>query len=118
MAWMPWVLGVGVLAAVAMLIASVGTLLRLDWARRLFIGTLVFAIVANLGGLWLQYELMLSLVTTSLTGTAVPTPLAELLSGFVTATRIMALMVTLGGCLVLTFIIRGLMSDEVKQEFA
>jgi hypothetical protein len=38
--------------------------------------------------------------------------------GFVTAARVMAVLMTLGACLALLWIIRRLMSPTVRQEFA
>jgi hypothetical protein len=38
--------------------------------------------------------------------------------GFVTAARVMAVVVTLGACALLGWIIRRLMSPSIRQEFA
>jgi hypothetical protein len=38
--------------------------------------------------------------------------------GLADATQIMAMLVTLGGCALLGWVIRRLMSDAVRQEFA
>ena len=114
LAYLPYVAAGAFAVCVAMLACSIGLLLRLEWARRVFIGLIGVAIFANLGGLWLQQELVASLVS----GTALPGPQGELFDGFVVATRIMAGAVTLGGCLLLVWIIRRLMSSSVRQEFA
>ena len=42
----------------------------------------------------------------------------QLLGGFVTAARVMAVLVTVGACMLLVWIIRRLMSPAVRQEFA
>jgi hypothetical protein len=118
MAKLPWVTGACLALSLAMLASAVGLLLRLDWARRSFIGLLVVAIVANLLGVWLQQELMQAIVDHALASTALPPTAAGVFGGFVTAARVMAVVVTLGACGVLAWIIRRLMSAAVRQEFA
>ena len=54
--------GAGLVVSLATLASAIGLLLRLDWARRVFIGMLVLAIVANLLGLWFQHEVVQSVV--------------------------------------------------------
>ena len=68
--YLPWVVGTGLVMSVAMLASAIGLLLRLDWARRVFIGVLSIAIVANLLGLWLQHEVVQSVVSSTLSGSA------------------------------------------------
>jgi hypothetical protein len=116
--YLPWVVGAGLVVSLATLAAAVGLLLRLDWARRAFIGLLVVAIVANLAGLWLQQEVMQSLVSATLSRSPLPAQAANVFGGFVTASRVMAVLVTVGACGVLGWIIRRLMSPMVRQEFA
>jgi hypothetical protein len=118
MSYLPWVLGTGLLMSTATLAAAVGLLLRLDWARRAFIALLVMAIVAHLAGFWVQYELVHSLVDHTLHQAPLPPEAAGVFGGFVTAARVMAVVVTLAGCSLLGWIIRRLMSPAVRQEFA
>ena len=118
--YLPWVVGTGLLMSLATLASAIGLLLRLDWARRAFIGVLVVAIVANLMGLWLQHEVVQSVVTQTLgssVGAAVPAQLLGVFGGFVTAAQVMAVLVTLGACAFLAWIIGRLMSARVRQEF-
>ncbi len=117
-AYLPWVLGAGAVFALATLASAIGLLLRLNWARRTFIGLLALAIVVNLLGLWLQQEVMQSVVTHTLHSTTLPAQALGVFGGFVTAARVMAVVVTLGGCALLAWIIRKLMSPGVRQEFA
>jgi hypothetical protein len=93
-------------------------LLRLDWARRVFIGLIAFAIVANLLGLYLQQEMMQSVVSTTLNTAPLPPQALGVFGGFVTAARVMAVVVTLGVCGLMAWIIRRLMSAGVRREFA
>ena len=116
--YLPWVMGAGLLLSGATLASAIGLLLRLDWARRTFIGLLIVAIVANLLALWLQQEVVQSVVSTTLSLAPIPTEVLGVFGGFVTAARVMAVVVTVGACLFLGWIIRGLMSPSVRQEFA
>jgi hypothetical protein len=117
-AYLPWVTLAGLALSVATLGSAVGLLLRIDWARRVFIGLLVVAIVANLLGLWLQQELMQAVVSSTLSSAVLPPKALGVFGGFVTAARVMAVVVTLGACGVMGWIIRRLMSASVRQEFA
>ena len=115
--YLPWVVGFGLAMSVATLASAIGLLLRLEWARRIFIGLLGAAIVFNLLGLWLQHEVVQSVVQATLTRAPLPPQAADVFGGFVTAARAMALVMTLGACALLGWIIRRLMSPRVRQEF-
>jgi len=115
---LPWVVNAGLAMSLATLASAVGLLLRLNWARRTFIALLLLAIVANLLGLGLQQEVMQSVADTTLSTTALPPQALGVFGGFVTAARVMAVLVTLGACGLLGWIIRRLMSPTVRQEFA
>ena len=116
--YLPWVVGTGLVMSLATLASAIGLLMRLDWARRSFIGLLVVAIFANLLGLWLQQEVVQSVVSSTLSSAAIPQQAMGLFGGFVTAARVMAMLMTLVGCAVLGGIIGRLMSPSVRQEFA
>lgn len=116
--YLPWVVGFGLAMSVATLASAIGLLLRLDWARRVFIGVLAVAIAFNLIGLWLQHEVVQSVVQTTLTRSPLPPQAADVFGGFVAAARAMAVAMTLAACALLGFIIRRLMSPHVRQEFA
>jgi len=118
MQYLPWVVGTGLVMSLATLASAIGLLMRLDWARRTFIVLLAVAIVANLLGLWLQQEMMQSVVSSTLVNAALPPQAMGVFGGFVTAARVMAVVVTLGACALLGWIIRRLMSAGVRQEFA
>jgi hypothetical protein len=118
LAYLPWVVGAGLVVSVATLGAAVGLLLRLEWARRTFIALMLVAIAANLGGLWLQQELMLSLVDATLQRSALPPQVAGVFGGFVAAARSMAVLVTLAGCALLGWIAWRLTQPLIRQEFA
>ena len=116
--YLPWVVGTGLVMSMATLASAIGLLMRLDWARRSFIGLLVVAIFANLLGLWLQQEVVQSVVSSTLSSAAIPQQAMGVFGGFVTAARVMAVLMTLAGCALLGWIIGRLMSPTVRQEFA
>ena len=116
--YLPWVVGTGLVMSLATLASAIGLLMRLDWARRSFIVLLVVAIFANLFGLWLQQEVVQSVVSSTLSTAAIPQQALGVFGGFVTAARVMAVLMTLVGCAFLGWIIRRLMSATVRQEFA
>jgi hypothetical protein len=120
--YLPWVVGAGLVMSLATTASAIGLLMRLDWARRVFIGMLVVAIVANLFGLWLQQEVVQSVVTNTLASTLTNAPVPQrflgVFGGFVTAARVMAVLMTLVTCGALALIIRSLMTPSVRQEFA
>ncbi|MBI3367407.1 MAG: hypothetical protein HY021_02810 [Burkholderiales bacterium] len=118
MAYLPWVMGSSLFISVATLATAIGLLLRMEWARRVFIGLLALAIVGNLAGLWLQQELMLAVADQTLARVRLPQPAAEVFGGFVVGARVMAGMLTLAGCALLGWIAQRLMSPSVRQEFA
>lgn len=116
--YLPWVVGAALVMSCATLAAAVGLLLRLNWARRAFIGLLGLAIVANLLGLWLQQEVALSVVDATLRSVRLPQAALSVFGGFVTVTRVLAVLLTLCACGVLAWIMHRLMSINVRQEFA
>jgi hypothetical protein len=118
MSYLPWVVGAELVMSLAMLASAFGLLLRWDWARRVFIGILAAAIAVNLAGLWLQHELVHSVVANTLALATLPPAVTGILGGFATAAQAMAALVTLGACAVLAWIIGSLMSPRVRQEFA
>lgn len=117
LSYLPWVTGAGLILAVALLVAAVGLLMRLEWARRAFIGLVVVAIAANLASLWLQHEFVQSLVDATLRDTPLPTGAVGVFGGFATAAKVLSGVVTLGASGLLAWVIRRLMSPKVRQEF-
>ncbi|UUX94336.1 hypothetical protein [Aquabacterium sp. J223] len=114
----PWLLAAGIVLALATMACAIGLLLRLEWARRAFIGVLLLTLVAHVAGLWLQHELLQALIDSTLRRTALPGAVAEVVGGFVTATRAFAAALVLAACALLGWVIRRLMSPAVRQEFA
>jgi hypothetical protein len=116
--YLPWVMATGLALSLATMASAAGLLLRLEWARRCFIGLLTLAIAANLLGLWLQHEIVQSVFEATLARAPMPAAAAHVFGGFVTASRAMAAVMTLATCVALGWMIRQLMSPGVRQEFA
>jgi len=116
--YLPWVVGTGLLMSLAMLASAIGLLLRLDWARRVFIGLVALAIAANLFGLWLQHEAVQLWVQQTLGAITLPGPAAGVFGGLLTLAQVMAGVVTLAAAALLAWVIGRLNSESVRQEFA
>jgi len=112
--YLPWVIGAGLMISVGLLVAAVGLLMRLEWARRAFIGLVVVAIAANLASLWLQHEFVQSLVDATLRDAPVS---FGIFGGFATVAKMASGALTLVACGLLAWVIRRLMSPKVRQEF-
>lgn len=117
LSYLPWVVGAGLMISVALMVAAVGLLMRLEWARRAFIGLVIVAIVANLASLWLQHEFVQSLVDATLRDTPLPSGAVGVFGGFATAAKLLSGALTLFACALLGWVIRRLMSPKVRQEF-
>jgi hypothetical protein len=116
--YLPWVNGAGLLLSVALLVTAGGLLLRMEWARRGFIGLMVLSIGVNLAGLWLQHELVQSLVHSTLSAAPLPALAQKVVGGFVAAARLGGVLATLVLCVVMAWVIQRLRSPMVRQEFA
>ena len=113
-----WVFSAAIALSLATMVCAFGLLRRIEWARRVFIGLLMVAIVVDLSGLWLQQEFMHLLVDSTLRQTTLTQPVADLFGGVVTTARVLAGFITLVASVALAGIIRRLMSPAVRQEFA
>ena len=113
-----WVFTTAVALSLATMVCAIGLLRRIEWARRMFIGLLIVAIVVNLSGLWLQQEFMHLLVDSALRQATLTQSAADVFGGVVTAARVLAGFITLVASVALVGIIRRLMSPAVRQEFA
>lgn len=115
---LPWVLGVALLLSIATLASAVGLLLRLEGARRVFVGLLVLAIVFHLGGLALQQVLVHVVVVRAWVEALLPAALVQAVGGPAAAARGIGALLSLAACAALVGVIRGLSSRSVRQEFA
>jgi len=117
-AHLPWMAGVALALSIGTLVAAIGLLLRLEWARRTFIALVVLAIVANLAGVWLQQALLQALIDHALSRAPLPHEAAGVFGGLATAARAAAVTLSLATCAVLGWIIARLSTQAVRQEFA
>ena len=113
-----WVFSASIALSLAAMVCAFGLLRRIEWARRVFIGLLMVAIVVDLSGLWLQQEFMHLLVDSALRQSTLTPSAADVFGGVVTAARVLAGVITLVAGVALVGIIRRLMSPSVRQEFA
>ena len=113
-----WVAAVALALSLGTLVAAAGLLLRLEWARRAFIGAVALAIVANLAGVWLQQELLQALIDHTLSRAPLPREAAGVFGGFAAVARVAAVTLSIGTCLTLAWIIARLNTQTVRQEFA
>lgn len=115
---LPWVLAAAAVLSALLVAGAVGLLLRLEWARRAFIGLAALAIVANLLGLWLQHEVVQAVVQATLVRSGLLVAAAGLVGGLATVAQATGLLLVLATCALLGWVIRSLMSERVRQEFA
>lgn len=115
---LPWVLGGALVLSLATLASAIGLLLRLEGARRVFVGLLVLAIVFHLGGLALQQVLVHAVVVRGWVEALLPAALVQAVGGPAMAARCLGALLSLGACVALVGVIRGLSSRAVRQEFA
>lgn len=113
-----WVAAVALALSIGTVVAAAGLLLRLEWARRVFIALVALAIVVNLAGLWLQQELLQALIDHTLSRAPLPREAAGVFGGFATVARAAAVALSVGTCLTLAWIIARLSTQTVRQEFA
>lgn len=114
---LPWVLVLATVLAVALLACATGLLLRLEWARRLFIALLAIVAAAHLPVLWLQHEVVSVLLESTLRLAAMPPPAAGVVGGFALLTQALGIVLTLGACALLIWVMWALMSERVRREF-
>ncbi len=115
---LPSVAAIALTLSIGTLVAAIGLLLRLEWARRAFIALVLLAIVANLAGLWLQQELLQALIDHTLSRAPLPLEAVGVFGGFAAVARVAAVMLSLATCLLLAWIVARLSTQAVRQEFA
>ena len=96
------------------LVSAIGLLHRKNWARLVFVVLMVFGIVWNLGGIWLQQQVLSGF--SKLPPNAPP----HMASGFGTMTTAMTIAMSVFAIvisLVFAWIVKRLVSRSVKAEF-
>jgi hypothetical protein len=114
----PWVLATGLALAAACLACAIGLLRRLEWARRLAVAMLGLLMCGQLAGLWLQHAVVTAVVDIGRAAAPLPESAAGVLGGLAVATQALGVVLTLCACLLLGWMMRRLMTNPVRQEFA
>jgi hypothetical protein len=103
------------LVTLAMLTASIGLLLRRNWARLLFVALLGLGIAWNIGGLAIAYAFFSEMMQVPVNA---PKDFAD---GFELMSKVMMVfqvLVAVGISALLGWIMKKLLSDEIRAEFS
>lgn len=114
----PWLLLGGAAVAAALLACAVGLLRRLEWARRLAIGVLALAALSQLGGLWLQHQVVSGLLDLTLSSQPVPDLAAGVLGALARTTQALGWLLSLAAGALMLWLMWRLISGRERQEFA
>lgn len=117
LAHMIWIFRGLLLLSIVTLVASIGLLLRRDWARRLFIGLMVFAIAYQLLGLVWQWWFMGSMQQTLSMPTAASAQFASGMQGFMRVMQVFGAIMAIGFSVLFGWIIKRLHSLPIRCEF-
>ncbi|MBD8874183.1 hypothetical protein [Rhodanobacter sp. DHB23] len=113
---MAWFFRGFLLVSSATLVASIGLLLRHEWARRLFIGLMGFAIAYQLFGLAWQWWFMGSMDAFT-RAAGMPADAGAVMHGFMRVAQVFGTLMALVFCVLFGWIIRRLCSAQVRDEF-
>lgn len=113
---MAWFFRTFLLVSTATLIAAVGLLLRREWARRLFIGLMGFAIAYQLLGLVWQWWFMGSM-DAFMRAPGMPTDMDTAMHGFMRVAQVFGTLMALTFGVLFGWIIHRLRSVQVRDEF-
>ena len=102
--------------ALTTFISAIALLKRKDWARKVFIGLMSLAIVWNLLGLLVQYDLFSSMPGMPLE--AAPTPEFEIMMNVMSVIKVVTVIIALALCILFGWIIKKLGSTSIRAEFA
>lgn len=115
-----WMFRFFLLMSLSVLTASIGLLLRKEWARKLFVGLMVFGMLYHIAGLFFQWWYF-NAIFSHLPMPPNPKPDAEqmllFMQGFMTVIRIFSALMAIGIAVLLGWIIKKLTSARIRQEF-
>ena len=100
-----------------LLAASIGLLRRRDWARKLFIAFMALGIVYNIAGLAFQFAFYADMAPMQIPPNA-PPDIAASVGAMMTVMKIVSAAMALTFCVLFGWIIKRLVSEQVRQEFA
>lgn len=113
---MAWFFRAFLLVSVATLVAAIGLLLRREWARRLFVGLMGFAIAYQLFGLAWQWWFMGSM-DAFMRAPGMPPGTDAVMHGFMRVAQAFGMLMALVFAALFGWIIRRLCSAKVRDEF-
>jgi hypothetical protein len=117
---MIWLFRFFLLMSLSVLTASIGLLLRKEWARKLFIGLMGFGILYQIAGVFFQWWYF-SAVFNHLPMPPNPKPDAEMvmqfMQNFLVVIRVFGAMMAIGISILLGWIIKKLASAPIRREF-
>jgi hypothetical protein len=116
-AHMIWFFRGFLLLSVTTLVAAIGLLRRRDWARRLFIGLMAFAIAYQLLGLVAQWWFMGAMQQTISMPADAPAQFANGMRGFMLAIQVISTIMAVGFSVLFGWIIKRLHSEAIRREF-
>ena len=114
---MAWFFRGFLLLSVITLVAAIGLLQRRDWARRLFIGLMVFAIAYQLLGLLAQWWFLGAMQQTLPMPANAPAQFAHGMRNFMLAVQVMSAIMAAGLSVLFGWIIKRLHSAAIRHEF-
>ena len=108
---MAWIGLVTLLLSLFNLVAGIGLLRRLDWGRKLTIATIAFWTISSFGTLWLQKTVF------EQSAQGLPPEAAEQAQAMINTMQIVSLICLLIFTAIHIWLIRKLMSPEIRAEF-
>lgn len=112
-----WFIRGFLLVSVVTLVAAIGLLRRHDWARRLFMGLMAFAIVYELLSLVAQWWFMGKMPSMMDMPPGAPAQFADGMRGFMLAIQVVSAVVVVCFSVLFGWIIKRLHSAEIRREF-
>ncbi|MFC5524471.1 hypothetical protein ACFPPA_01815 [Rhodanobacter ginsengisoli] len=117
LAHMVWFFRGFLLLSIITLTAAIGLLRRREWARRLFIGLMAFAIAYQLFGLVFQWWFMGSMQRVMALPANAPAQFASGMHGFMLAMQVFGAIMAIGFSVLFGWIIKRLRSAPIRREF-
>ena len=111
-----WFFRAFLLVSATTLVAAIGLLRRHEWARRLFVGLMGFAIAYQLLGLVWQWWFMGSM-TGFMQASGAPADTAAMMHGFMRVAQVFGMLMALAFCVLFGWIIQRLCSAKLRDEF-
>lgn len=105
------------LLSIITLVAAIALLQRRDWARRLFIGLMAFAIVYQVLGLLAQWWLMGAMQAMMTMPNDAPAQFVDGMQGFMWVVQIISALMVAGFSVLFGWIIKRLHSAAIRHEF-